>query len=160
MESKYWERLPLEANVAMLLRRFWRFGGDLEVWRRLFHDERLLAEAARLDEVRHRSFDEWLPGDGQLQLAISPDRGVTVYLPCIYLDRPACEYDMYNWNAYRGTKVCPRTALCKADYNYPAGLNVKKALLRAQHRLCLTSDRHHAPRTPWSVPNEMKRRCE
>ena len=65
----------------------------------------------------------------------------------IWLHRPSCEHDC--WNAYGGTKVGTRTALCKADYDCPAGLAVNKALLRAQHRfagenatLRSQSDRH------------------
>ena len=50
----------------------------------------------------------------------------------IYLDRPACEHD--SWNAYGGTRsrVGKKTALCKADYNCPAGLVVNTAMFCAQ----------------------------
>ena len=50
----------------------------------------------------------------------------------IWLHRRACEHDC--WNAYGDARVGPRTALCKADYDCPAGLAVNAALLRAQKR--------------------------
>ena len=40
----------------------------------------------------------------------------------IWLNRPACEHT--GVNAYGGTTVGPKTALCKADYDCPAGLAV------------------------------------
>ena len=51
----------------------------------------------------------------------------------IYLARPACSC-LNGWNAYGGTRVGPLTALCKADYNCPAGLAVHANMLRAQKR--------------------------
>jgi hypothetical protein len=67
----------------------------------------------------------------------------------ICLDRPACEHN--SWNAYGGTRVGPKTALCKADLNCPAGLAVNEALLLAQRRfavenrkLSVRSDRQSA----------------
>ena len=53
----------------------------------------------------------------------------------IWLNRPACEHT--GVNAYGGTTVGPRTALCKADYDCPAGFAVNKAMLLAQHRFHL-----------------------
>ena len=56
----------------------------------------------------------------------------------ICLDRPTCEHDEHDsWDAFGGTTVGKKTALralCKADFNCPAGIAVHDALLRAQHR--------------------------
>ena len=56
-------------------------------------------------------------------------------LLAIFLARPACCHD--SWNACGGTKVGPRTALCKVtllEHDCPAGLAVRDSMLRAQHR--------------------------
>ena len=80
----------------------------------------------------------------------------------ICLDRPACEHN--SWNAYGGTRVGPKTVLCKADLDCPAGLAVNKALLRAQHRfgvenlkLCLTSDRQNAHQRVYQTRDDGER---
>ena len=53
----------------------------------------------------------------------------------IWLNRPACEHT--GVNAYGGTAVGPKTALCKADYDCPAGLAVNKAMKLASKRFSL-----------------------
>jgi len=53
----------------------------------------------------------------------------------IWLNRPACEHT--GVNAYGGTAVSPQTALCKADYDCPAGLAVNKAMKLASKRFAL-----------------------
>ena len=52
----------------------------------------------------------------------------------IWLNRPACEHT--GVNAYGGTKV-GLAALCKADYDCPAGLAVNKAMVLASKRFAL-----------------------
>jgi hypothetical protein len=54
----------------------------------------------------------------------------------IWLNRPACEHTT-GVNAYGGTKVTWQTALCKADYDCPAGLAVNKAMKLASKRFVL-----------------------
>ena len=105
----------------------WRFGGDC------LDDERLLAEAARLEEVRRRSINQWPPGAEYIRVHATGHllRQGSCSL-AIFLAWPACCHD--TWNAYGGTKVGPRTALCKADYDCPAGLAVRGSMLLAQKR--------------------------
>ena len=57
----------------------------------------------------------------------------------IWLNRPACEHT--GANAYGGTAVTWQTALCKADYDCPAGLAVNKAMKLASKLFTLENDK-------------------
>ena len=79
----------------------------------------------------------------------------------IWLNRPACEHT--GVNAYGGTAVSPQTALCKADYDCPAGLAVNKAMKLASKRFSLenakemeASDRRKAQHGVYLVRQDQK----